>query len=76
MHTQQIKTRADGSIDTAFYIARGRRARSQATHSGLKSLRQALARLVRPLIGGAAPKPSAVGPRRPAPVAHAPKTAA
>lgn len=30
--TDMIKTRADGSIDTAFYMARGRRMRSETAH--------------------------------------------
>ena len=28
----EIKTRADGSIDTAYYMARGRLARSEKAH--------------------------------------------
>ena len=31
--TDMIKTRADGSIDTAFYMARGRHMRSQQAAS-------------------------------------------
>ncbi|QIE44749.1 hypothetical protein G5B38_03965 [Pseudohalocynthiibacter aestuariivivens] len=30
--TPQIKTRADGSIDTGYYMARGRHMRSEAAH--------------------------------------------
>jgi hypothetical protein len=36
--TDPIKTRADGSIDTAHYIRRGRMARSQAAHDMARSL--------------------------------------
>lgn len=32
-----IRTRPDGSIDTAFYMARGRRERSQQAHRLAKS---------------------------------------
>ena len=32
MTTQHIRTRADGSIDTDFYIRRGRHMRSLAAH--------------------------------------------
>ncbi|MBY6114719.1 hypothetical protein KUW09_09590 [Mameliella alba] len=33
-HQQEnIRTRADGSIDTAYYMARGRRLRSEAAHA-------------------------------------------
>lgn len=45
---ETIRTRADGSIDTAFYMARGRVARSKQAHhmmSGL-NLRQRLMRLL------------------------------
>ena len=31
--TDIILTRADGSIDTAYYMARGRRMRSEAAHA-------------------------------------------
>jgi len=35
--TNTIKTRPDGSIDTAFYMARGRQMRSQQAHRLAKS---------------------------------------
>lgn len=31
--TQTLRTRPDGSIDTAYYMARGRRMRSEAAHA-------------------------------------------
>ncbi|SMX48370.1 hypothetical protein [Maliponia aquimaris] len=31
--TDTIRTRADGSIDTAYYMQRGRRLRSEAAHA-------------------------------------------
>ncbi|MGP6088860.1 hypothetical protein [Antarctobacter jejuensis] len=31
--TDTIRTRPDGSIDTAYYMARGRRMRSEAAHA-------------------------------------------
>ena len=38
MEQNNIKTRADGSTDTAFYMAKGRQARSQAFHKGRKAI--------------------------------------
>jgi hypothetical protein len=35
--TDTMHTRPDGSIDTAFYIARGRQMRSEAAHSMVRS---------------------------------------
>jgi hypothetical protein len=34
--TTPIKTRRDGSIDTAYYIAKGRLARSEAAHDAVR----------------------------------------
>ena len=36
--TTQIQTRPDGSIDTAFYMARGRQMRSEQAHETGRSL--------------------------------------
>lgn len=36
-NTDMFRTRADGSIDTAFYLARGRRMRSEAAHALIRS---------------------------------------
>lgn len=33
---RQIKTRPDGSIDTSYYMAQGRVARSDAAHDALR----------------------------------------
>ncbi|GAB5511833.1 MAG: hypothetical protein Rhims3KO_32340 [Hyphomicrobiales bacterium] len=38
--TNPIKTRADGSIDTAHYMSRGRMARSQAAHEMARTVFQ------------------------------------
>lgn len=35
-HTTEIKRRPDGSIDTAFYMARGRQLRSEQAHTMLQ----------------------------------------
>lgn len=54
--TDTIRTRADGSIDTAHYMARGRRMRSEAAHSmfrpepGTPRRRRGLARLFGPAV--------------------------
>lgn len=37
----EIRRRPDGSIDTAFYMARGRKMRSQAAHDLLRPARKA-----------------------------------
>ncbi len=42
----QIKTRADGSIDTAFYMARGRLMRSEAAHDMGRATRRSVARRI------------------------------
>lgn len=34
--TTDIRTRTDGSIDTGYYMARGRRMRSEAAHDMLR----------------------------------------
>jgi hypothetical protein len=39
MSDQQIRTRADGSIDTAYYMQRGRRLRSEAAHGMVAGVR-------------------------------------
>jgi len=39
-----IRHRPDGSIDTAFYLAHGRRLRARAAHAGLCGLLRALCR--------------------------------
>jgi len=39
MQEQTIKLRHDGSIDTAYYMQRGRRLRSEAAHEMAKGLR-------------------------------------
>ena len=38
MSNDQIKTRPDGSIDTEFYMNRGRLARSRAAHGGFRNV--------------------------------------
>ena len=38
MQDQTIKTRPDGSIDTAFYMQRGRIQRSEAAHQLVKGI--------------------------------------
>ena len=67
MQTHPIKTRADGSIDTAFYMARGRRERSTAAHLGLRSLRTAIATAIHRIFAGKprnteTPAPEVVAP--------------
>ncbi len=37
-----IKTRPDGSIDTAYYMARGRLKRSEAFHTSIKGVGRVL----------------------------------
>jgi hypothetical protein len=44
----EYKTREDGSIDTAYYIARGRRIRSAAAFQVFGKLRSALKRAFKP----------------------------
>lgn len=47
MTTQsQIKTRHDGSIDTAFYMARGRRMRSETAHDIAKTATRRSSRIL------------------------------
>lgn len=38
MQTKNIRTRPDGSIDTAFYMQRGRVHRSEAAHQLVKNI--------------------------------------
>lgn len=38
--TQTLRTRPDGSIDTAYYMARGRRLRSEAAHAMFRPERE------------------------------------
>ena len=45
--THPIKTRDDGSIDTAFYMAQGRTRRSQAALGLCAALRRGLGRMVK-----------------------------
>jgi hypothetical protein len=42
MTETRIKTRPDGSIDTNFYMARGRHMRSEAAHDMAAGLRSAI----------------------------------
>ncbi len=42
--TDQIRTNPDGSIDTAFYMARGRHMRSQQAHNLAGKTTRSLAR--------------------------------
>ena len=45
-----IRRRPDGSIDTAFYMARGRRQRSETFHEMSRSTGRALPKLAIPAI--------------------------
>ena len=59
--TAQIRRRADGSIDTAHYIARGRLERSAAAHSILPEHRATAPRRHGPLVATLATLAVAIG---------------
>ena len=50
MTQDQIKTRADGSIDTDYYLAQGRLARSETAHDFGRGLARAIRKLARRLM--------------------------
>lgn len=51
---EDLRLRPDGSIDTAYYMALGRRCRSDAAHDGLRAALERAPRAV------GAPRPVAV----------------
>jgi len=50
--TAKIKTNPDGSIDTGYYMARGRHMRSVAAHDMARGAKRGLLRRVFTLISG------------------------